>query len=195
MTSDRKVTIHEQYYEYAKRYAELSGMSVKGVVEYAIERTVVPELMEFGAMGDEPPPREADKLIERANRLLPGNWLVSLDEAFEPSDSEAAPPMICVSAGVDVFGATRVSKTALRNFIHDLDRVAEHGGRALLFNECGPETDSLQVRRRGNGLIFEKPGSGRISVTRTSVATRNRAMLIDAFNLAIQAQKAAEDGQ
>jgi hypothetical protein len=181
MSSDTKITIHEQYAEYCRRWAALNHTSVKAVIEDLIEGHVLPELRFKGATKGLRM-SWADCQVA-ANRLLPKDWF--LEPCFRAPDPKAggAPGLFLQLDGGDAFGPVFTTGDALRQFSDELRSVAVVGGRAELETVFPKIGTNVCIRRRGSALVFESEKG------KTTVATRFSDKIIEAFELAILSQE------
>jgi len=180
----KQANITDMHHDYAARYAQLAGMSVKAAIEYAIERTLVTELIAFSP-DEEVPQRESDRLLEEACRLLPADWSVFIQDAM------SYPPTVVLHFGIGaIHDVTEIRQATLLEFSRSLELLAEFGGVAILKGEN--VTPDIVVRRRGQGLIFAHEGqSTKLAKAKTSIPTKMVESVTQGFRKAVQAAESA----
>jgi len=184
LRNETKITLNRIHAAYAKRFAEKNGTTVKAAVEGLIEEHLLEDLLALtpSSLG------WAD-FQNAANSLLPPDW--NIEPAFNAAGSAVSPVklfhMICIGEIRPLY----VPSSALKAFSAELQAVAENGGAANLDSAFKLGSAGIQVRRKGNGLIFldydsfGRPDEG----PRATYPTRHVDKLQRAFSFAIKAQE------
>lgn len=156
MTHPQNVAINADYLALVRRYAELAGMSVKAAVEYAIDRTLVPELNDYDRYEDDP---KVEAITKAANALLPEDWgfdvcsYLTMDNPDDPNEAETLIRFYFWSDDDGMVTPTFLTIDEAQGFRNSLADLPQSGGQFVVGGKHSG--DPFKVRRAGRGIRLE----------------------------------------
>ncbi|MEP5088246.1 MAG: hypothetical protein ABJR23_02355 [Paracoccaceae bacterium] len=162
-------TIGTDYLTVARRHAELTGMSLKAALEYAIDRVLSTELDDYLSHDED---TEVETQTKNANALLPQDWTLNVCTFVMQNNPYKIETLVGFNLGLDGFVPTYVSIKEAKSVKINLEAVSKSGGRHY-FGSHSKMGDMIMFRRHGNGIIFQRidKKSGKPIGVKTSIAT------------------------
>lgn len=183
MTSDTKITVHQLYATYAKRFADKHSVSTKSVIEGLIDDHLVDAMI-----GLEPSSIKWTDFQMAANSLLPPDWSIRLINKPTPTSIS---PQVLHALKIGNIARIYVTSSALKRFGLGIKEVSRIGYSVCLNSELKAECAGVQVKRRGNGLLFIPYGESfhPKTIEQTTFPTRHVDKICRAFDLSIKAKE------